>query len=91
MKYLSDDNKKVFTSEQECLDYENAILKEKLEKERKAKEKQSRYDEIIELDKKLSEKIKSYEKDYGVLHITLNSANKELFSDLLDNLTKALF
>ena len=91
MKYLSDDNKKVFTSEQECLDYENAILKEKLEKERKAKEKQSRYDEIVALDKQLSEKIKSYEKDYGVLYITLNSANRELFSDLLESLSKSLF
>jgi len=60
MRYISEIDNKVFNTEQECLEHENAIRKSREELKRKEKlqmERQSRLDEIYK-------KVEDYVKDY---------------------------
>lgn len=69
MKYISEVDNKVFNTEQECLEHENAVRKsreEELKRKEKIKmERQSRLDEIYKKDEELRELVESYKKDYG--------------------------
>lgn len=69
MKYISEVDNKVFNTEQECLEHENAVKKSREEelkrKEKLQMERQSRLDEIYKKDEELRKLVKSYKKDYG--------------------------
>lgn len=68
MRYISEDNK-VFNTEQECLEHENAIRKSREEelkrKEKLQMERQNRIDEIYRKDEELRKLVENYKRDYG--------------------------
>ncbi len=69
MRYISELDNKVFNTEQECLEHENAIRKSREEelkrKEKLQMERQNRLDEIYKKDEELRKLVESYKKDYG--------------------------
>ena len=75
MRYLSDDGK-VFGTQKECAEYEEAIRRKQEEERRKIEEEiarknelkkkqQDRYDSIQKHKKELLNEINEYQKDYG--------------------------
>ena len=75
MRYLSDDGK-VFGTQKECAEYEEAIRRKQEEERRKREEEiarknelkkkqQDRYDSIQKHKKELLNEICEYQKDYG--------------------------
>ena len=76
MKYYSEKLNKLFDSETELFEKEDAYMKQKAEEEEKkkraAEEKEAIIKEIDDTAKKLKELIDTYNKDYnGDLHIRL--------------------
>ena len=70
MKYVSDDGKKVFNTEQECLNYE-AKIKKQIEEERKEKqtresERKNKLKAIRETYKELQKQVAEYINENGV-------------------------
>jgi len=69
MRYISEIDNKVFNTERECLEHENAVKKSREEelkrKEKLQMERQSRLDEIYKKDEELRKLICEYKKDYG--------------------------
>ena len=91
MRYLSDDGK-VFGTQKECVEYEEAIRRKQEEERRKREEEiarknelkkkqQDRYDSIQKHKKELLNEISDFKKDYNV----------DFSSDLLDQLLYELF
>ena len=70
MRYISEVDNKVFNTEQECMEHENAIKKSREEelkrKEKLQMERQSRLDNINRKYEELQKLITDYRKDYGV-------------------------
>ncbi len=70
MRYISEVDNKVFNTEQECLEYENAVKKSREEelkrKEKLQMERQNRLDNINRKYEELQKLITDYRKDYGV-------------------------
>jgi len=68
MRYISEVDNKVFNTEQECLEHENAVRKSREEelkrKEKLEMERQNRLDEIYKRDEELRKLIEKYRKDY---------------------------
>lgn len=73
MKIIASDGKDGFNNVDECLAYETELVnnekKEKEEREQMEKTKHQRYENIVSDYEVLNNKIKIFEKDYGV-HIT---------------------
>lgn len=67
MRFISDDNK-VFNSKEECLEYENVLKKkeesERIRQEKLESDKKKRYQEIVELRKRLDLLENEYRQDY---------------------------
>lgn len=91
MRYLSDDGK-VFGTQNECVEYEEAIRRKQEEERRKIEEEiarknelkkkqQDRYDSIQKHKKELLNEISDFKKDYNV----------DFSFDLLDQLLYELF
>ncbi len=70
MRYISEIDNKVFNTEQECLNHENAVRKSREEelkrKEKLEMERQNRLDNINKKYEELQKLIMDYKKDYGV-------------------------
>lgn len=64
MRYLSDDGK-VFDTDRACYKYEQRIKKEKENKEKLKRERQSRLNSINKKYEDLQKDITDYKKDYG--------------------------
>ncbi len=68
MRYISEVDNKVFNTEQECLEHENAVKKSREEelkrKEKLQMERQNRLDEIYKKDEELRKLVESYRKNY---------------------------
>jgi len=69
MRYISEADNKVFNTEQECLEHENAVRKSREEelkrREKLQMEQQNRLDEIYKKDEELRKLVENYKKDYG--------------------------
>lgn len=95
MKYYSDELKKFFPTEEECLDAEvqyEAKLKEKKEAEEKrsaerknrAKEVEAAYNEALKAAKKYRELVTNFCKDFGSFHMTYTQTDPvESLSDFV--------
>lgn len=64
MRFLSDDGK-VFDTDQACYEYEQRIKKEKENREKLERERQSRLDSINKKYEDLQNNIAKYKEDYG--------------------------
>lgn len=86
MRYLSDDGKE-FRTEQECLEYEQKVLKEKEEKAAaekvKAIEAQKTYSDIQTVVKRLNELVGKYE-ELTVRPLCYRVLNNELEVSVLE-------
>jgi hypothetical protein len=65
LKYCSDDGKHVFDSEEEYHAWLTAERDKKFAKDKLAKEKKARADEIAMLSEQVKTKVEAYKKDYG--------------------------
>lgn len=65
MKYVSDDGKKIFSTEQECLDYEKDVIKQLEEKKIKEEVRQKKISTINERYKELLSLVNEYSKEYN--------------------------
>lgn len=65
MLYMSNDKKCIFKTEQECLEYEQNIEKERIKKEKLEMERQNRLESINKKYRDLQKDISDYKKDYG--------------------------
>lgn len=94
MKYYSEELKKLFDSEKELTDAEAAAKKAaeeaKAKKEALTKERKDRAAEIEalikerkELNKKISDRLGAFTKDYGSFHTSYSNAN-DLFDSFWD-------
>ncbi len=63
MRYISDDGK-VFNTEQECLEHEQKIEQERVEREKWKAEKQSKLEEIYSKELEIQTLIREFEKKY---------------------------
>lgn len=66
MRYISDDGKKVFNTEQECCEYEKQIKAERIRREQLETGRQNRLDVINKKYEELQKLLSEYEKDFGV-------------------------
>lgn len=64
MRYISDDGK-VFNTENECVDHENAVKAEQAEKAQFEREKDEMYKYILDEQKKVNKMKENYFKKYG--------------------------
>lgn len=94
MRYISELDNKVFNTEQECLEHENAVRKSREEefkrKEKLQMERPNRLDEIYKKDEELRKIIKelrkligSYKEDYGEYSVYYNIPFTELLKSIL--------
>ena len=74
MRYISDDGK-VFNTESECVDHENAVKAEQAEKAQFKREKDEMYKYILDEQKKVNKMKEDYFKKYG------NEIDLRLISD----------
>lgn len=65
MRYISDDGK-VFSTEQECCEYEQKFVREQARKEQLEKERKDRLSIINKKYEELQNLISQYEKDYDI-------------------------
>ena len=82
MKYISDDGKKVFNTEQECCEYEQQIEENRVRKEKLEMERQNRLDIINKKYEELQQLISDFERDYGVRQTPYFAPVYELMSML---------
>lgn len=75
MLYMSNDGKHVFKNEQVCLEYEQKIKQEMLEKEKLKKKQKERYENIIKHIEEVIKEIQDYEKNYGSLKLSISNNN----------------
>lgn len=64
MRYVSDDGKKIFLTEQECLNYENDVIKQLEEKKIKEEMRQKKINTINERYKELVSLVNEYSEEY---------------------------
>lgn len=82
MKYYSEILKKVFDSEQECVEAEAAEKQLTSERKKRAAEVEAARKELQEANTRYNKLLKEYCKDYGAFHYKLN--DREDLKDILD-------
>lgn len=69
MLYMSNDRKKVFKTEQECIEYERRIEEERTKQEKLEMERRNRLESINKKYEELQILLSEYGKDYGIRQI----------------------
>lgn len=82
MLYMSNDRKRIFKTEQECLEYEQNVEQERIKKEKLEMERQNRLDSISKKYEDLQKEIAEYKSDYGVKQMPYFAPIYELMSML---------